>query len=108
MNDSLSLFNISSYNTQYNTQFVDELKYQIRNNPKKYNIEAAKKVEGIFIQILLKSMRNTLLNNDLFSSNQSRLYTDIYDQKISEEMSKKGIGLTDIILKQIQTQKNAF
>ncbi|AEO08136.1 rod-binding protein [Buchnera aphidicola] len=104
MNNQLSLFNVSNYNVQ----FIDELKYQIRNNPKKYNIEAAKKVEGIFIQILLKSMRNTLFKNNLFDNNQSRLYTDIYNQKISEEISKKGIGLTDMILKQIQKQKNAF
>ncbi|QIE02053.1 rod-binding protein [Buchnera aphidicola] len=104
MKDELSLLSISNYNTQ----FVNELKYQIHNNPKKYTVETAKQVESVFIQILLKSMRNTLLKNDLFDSNQSRLYTDIYDQNISEEMSKKGIGLTDIILKQIHMQKNMF
>lgn len=104
MNNQLSPFDVSNYNVR----FVNELKYQIHNNPKKYNIEAAKKVEGIFIQILLKSMSNTLFKNNLFDNNQSRLYTDIYNQKISEKISQKGIGLTDIILKQIQTQKNAF
>ncbi|QCI16014.1 rod-binding protein [Buchnera aphidicola] len=101
MNDN-SLLNI----TNYNTQFIHELKYQVHNNPKKYALQTAKSVESIFIQILLKSMRNSLSNNTLLDNNQSRLYTDIYDQKISEEISKKGIGLTNIILKQLEIKKN--
>lgn len=104
MNDKLLLLNTSNYNTE----FIHELKYQVRHNPSKYNLEAAKQVEGIFIQILLKSMRGSLLKDDLLDSDQIRLYTDVYDQKISEEMSKKGIGLTNIILKQIESQKNMF
>ncbi|QCI23878.1 flagellar biosynthesis protein FlgJ [Buchnera aphidicola (Macrosiphoniella sanborni)] len=103
-NDKLSLLNISNYNTQ----FVHELKHHVHNDSKKYKLKIAKQVESIFIQILLKSMRNSLLKDDLLNSNQMNLYTDIYDQKISEEMSKKGIGLSDIILKQIEVQKNMF
>ncbi|WAI18501.1 MAG: rod-binding protein [Buchnera aphidicola (Acyrthosiphon caraganae)] len=98
MNDNLLLLNISNYNVQ----FVNELKYQVRSNPKKYALQTAQAVEGAFIQILLKSMRSSLSKDNLLDNNQSRLYTDIYDQKLSEEVSKKGIGLTDIILKQIQ------
>lgn len=102
MKDNLLLFNISNYGTQ----FIHELKYQVHNNSKKYSIETAKEVEGLFIQMLLKSMRNSLSKDDLLGNNQSRLYTDIYDQEISRCMSKKGIGLTDIILEQIQSKKN--
>ncbi|AEO08693.1 flagellar protein FlgJ [Buchnera aphidicola str. Ak (Acyrthosiphon kondoi)] len=98
MNDNLLLLNISNYNVK----FVNELKYQVRSNPKKYALQTAQAVEGAFIQILLKSMRSSLSKDNLLDNNQSRLYTDIYDQKLSEEVSKKGIGLTDIILKQIQ------
>jgi len=104
MNDNLLLFNISNYNTQ----FVNELKYQVRGNPEKYALQTAKEVESVFIQMLLKSMRNSLLKDDLLDNNQSRLYTDVYDQQLSQEISKKGIGLTNIILKQIQSQKNAI
>lgn len=102
MNDNLTLFNTSNYNIK----FINELKYQVHNNPKKYALKTAMEVEGVFIQILLKSMRSSLSKDNLLDSNQSRLYTDIYDQKLSQEISKKGIGLTNIILKQIQPHKN--
>ncbi|ACL30702.1 rod-binding protein [Buchnera aphidicola str. APS (Acyrthosiphon pisum)] len=98
MNDNLLLSNISDYNVQ----FINELKYQVRINPKKHALQTAKEVEGVFIQVLLKSMRSSLLKDNLLDNNQSRLYTDIYDQQLSQEISKKGIGLTDIILKQIE------
>ncbi|CAL4326404.1 rod-binding protein [Buchnera aphidicola] len=101
MKDNL-LFNISNYGTQ----FIRELKYQVHNDSKKYSIQTAKEVESLFIQMLLKSMRNSLPQDDLLGNNQSRLYTDIYDQEISRCMSQKGIGLTDIILKQIQPIQN--
>ncbi|QCI17739.1 flagellar biosynthesis protein FlgJ [Buchnera aphidicola (Acyrthosiphon lactucae)] len=101
MNDNLLLFKTSNYNVQ----FINELKYQVRTNPKKYALKTAQEVESVFIQILLKSMRSSLSKDNLLDNNQSRLYTDIYDQELSREISKKGTGLTNIILKQIQLQK---
>lgn len=63
----------------------------------------AKQVEGIFIQILIKSMRKTLPKKGLFNNSQILLYTELYDQNISQILSKKGIGLAKIIEKQIQS-----
>jgi flagellar protein FlgJ len=102
MNDNLLLLNSSNHSVK----FIDELKYQVRTNPKKYALQTAREVEGIFIQMLLKSMRNTLPKNSFLDNNQSLLYREIYDQAISKEISKKGIGLTEIILKQIEYKKN--
>ncbi|CAL4323577.1 rod-binding protein [Buchnera aphidicola] len=98
MKNNLSLFE----KINYNTTLVNNTKYQNFNNSKKYEIKIAREVEGIFIQILLKSMRNSLIENNLLNNNQSRLYTEIYDEQISKEMSTKGIGLANIILQQIQ------
>ncbi|QCI21642.1 flagellar biosynthesis protein FlgJ [Buchnera aphidicola (Hyadaphis tataricae)] len=102
MNDNLLLLNSSNHNVK----FIDELKYHVRTNPKKYSLQTAREVESIFIQILLKSMRNALPKNSFLDNNQSLLYREIYDQAISKEISKKGIGLTEIILKQIEYKKN--
>ncbi|QCI18882.1 rod-binding protein [Buchnera aphidicola] len=101
MQNNLSLFNV----TNYNTKFINDLKYQVKNNPKKYALETAKEVEGIFIHMLLKSMRCSITEGNLLDNNQSRLYTEIYDEQISKELTKKGLGLTTIILQQIE-QKN--
>lgn len=101
MQNNLLLFNISNDNVR----FINELKYKVRNRPKEYALDTAKEVESVFIQILLKSMRNSLSKNSLIDSNQSYLYTDVYDQQISREMTQKGIGLRQMILKQIESKK---
>ncbi|QFQ32170.1 rod-binding protein [Buchnera aphidicola] len=102
MENHLSLFNI----TNYRAKLIDSLKHQVKTNPKKYALETAKQVEGIFIHMLLKSMRCSLTEGNLLENNQSRLYTEIYDEQISKELTKKGIGLTNIILKQIEQKKS--
>ncbi|QCI16587.1 flagellar biosynthesis protein FlgJ [Buchnera aphidicola (Aphis craccivora)] len=101
MQNYLSLFNI----TNYHAKLVNDLKYQVKVNPKKYSSETAKQVEGVFIYMLLKSMRNSLIKDSLLDNNQSRLYTEVYDEQISKELTKKGIGLADMILKQIEQKK---
>lgn len=98
MNNNL-VFNISNNNTK----FIQELKYQVRNNTKKHALETAQEVESLFIQMLIKNMRDSLSKENFLDNDQSRLYTEIYDEKISQEMSKRGVGLTDIILKQIKS-----
>ncbi|QFQ32516.1 flagellar biosynthesis protein FlgJ [Buchnera aphidicola (Aphis fabae)] len=101
MQNNLYLFNI----TNYHAKLVDDLKYQVKINPQKYSLETAKQVEGIFIHMLLKSMRYSLTEGNLLDNDQSRLYTEVYDEQISKELTKKGIGLSDIILKQIEQKK---
>ncbi|WP_422667263.1 rod-binding protein [Buchnera aphidicola] len=100
MNNTLLPF----HEFNYSTQLQNELKY--KSYLKKNNaLQIAKEVEGIFIQILIKNMRNTLSKDNLLDNNQSRLYVDIYDQQIAQEMTKKGIGLTNIILNNINKNK---
>ncbi|QCI17163.1 flagellar biosynthesis protein FlgJ [Buchnera aphidicola (Aphis helianthi)] len=101
MQNYLSLFNIMNHHAK----FVDDLQHKVKINPKKYALETARGVEGIFIHMLLKSMRCSLTEGNLLDNNQSRLYTEIYDEQISKELTKKGIGLTKIILQQIEQKK---
>lgn len=103
MKNDLFLFNI----TNHRAKFVNNLKYQVQKNTKKCELEIARQVESLFIQIFLKSMRNSLTkDNNLLDNNQSRLYTEVYDEQISQDMTKRGIGLTNIILQQIQQKKS--
>ncbi|CAL4323519.1 Peptidoglycan hydrolase FlgJ [Buchnera aphidicola (Protaphis terricola)] len=92
----------------YNVKFINELKYQVKNNSRKYALETAKAFESIFIHILLKSMRKSLNNDSLLDNNQSHLYTEVYDEQISQELSKKGFGLSNIILQQIDQNNKIY
>ncbi|HCN98244.1 MAG TPA: flagellar assembly peptidoglycan hydrolase FlgJ, partial [Leclercia sp.] len=58
--------------------------------------------EGMFVQMMLKSMREALPKDGIFSSDSTRLYTSMYDQQIAQQMtSGKGLGLADVIVKQM-------
>lgn len=56
----------------------------------------------MFVQMMLKSMREALPKDGLFSSDQTRLYTSMYDQQIAQQMTAgKGLGLADMMVKQM-------
>ncbi|MEA9392599.1 flagellar assembly peptidoglycan hydrolase FlgJ [Acerihabitans sp. TG2] len=61
----------------------------------------AKQVEGVFVTMMLKSMRAALPKGGLLSSNQTELYTSLYDQQMAQQLSAKGLGLADMMVKQL-------
>ena len=67
--------------------------------------EAARQFESLFTQMLLKSMReaNKSFGEDsLFGSDQGDMYQDMFDDQIAMQMSKgKGLGLADMLIKQL-------
>jgi flagellar protein FlgJ len=53
------------------------------------------------MQMLLKSMRDATPQFDPNASEAGRLYTGMLDQQLSQTMSGKGLGLADIMMKQL-------
>jgi len=50
----------------------------------------------------LKSMREALPQDGIFSSDSTKMYTSMYDQQIAQEIGKRGLGMADLIVKQMQ------
>ena len=64
--------------------------------------EVAAQFESIFIQIMLKSMRDTLPEGGIFDSQRLDMYQDMLDKQVSLDMSMNGgIGLAEIIEQQL-------
>ena len=61
----------------------------------------AKQFEGVFVQMMLKSMRQALPEGGLLSNEQTKLYTSMYDQQIAQDMSNKGLGMADMMVEQL-------
>ncbi len=62
----------------------------------------AKQFEALFMNMLLKSMRDATPKDGLFDSSQSDLYTGILDQQMSQKFSTTGgLGLADMMVKQL-------
>lgn len=66
---------------------------------------AAQQFEQLFVNMLLKSMRdaNAAFGEDNFmNSSQTKLFQGMYDNQIAMEMAgNKGIGLTDVLVRQL-------
>ncbi|WP_421355235.1 flagellar assembly peptidoglycan hydrolase FlgJ [Pseudocitrobacter faecalis] len=90
----------------WDAQSLNELKAKAGQDPQANLRPVARQVEGMFVQMMLKSMREALPKDGLFSSDQTRLYTSMYDQQIAQQMTAgKGLGLAEEMVKQMQTQK---
>ena len=86
----------------WDTQSLNDLKAKAGKDPAGNIRPVARQVEGMFVQMMLKSMREALPKDGIFSSDSTRLYTSMYDQQIAQQMtSGKGLGLADVIVKQM-------
>lgn len=63
---------------------------------------AAKQMEGIFVQMMMKSMRDATFKSDLLSSHSSEMYTAMHDQQVAQNIAGSGqLGFADLIVRQL-------
>lgn len=85
------------------------LKTKAQQDPDAALKDVAQQFESIFINMLLKNMRSTneAIGSDLFSSAQTKQYQDMMDSQMSQSLAKTGgIGLSDALIRQYQTQQS--
>ena len=86
----------------FDAQSLNELKISAGKDPKGNLKTVARQVEGMFVQMMLKSMREALPKDGLFSSDQTRMYTSMYDQQIAQQLTAgKGMGFAEAMVKQM-------
>lgn len=66
---------------------------------------AAKKFEAEFLNLLMKQMRAALPQEDPLASNAMKSWQSMADQRLTEALSQKGIGLAAMIEKQLSRGK---
>ncbi|EFS7788730.1 flagellar assembly peptidoglycan hydrolase FlgJ, partial [Shigella flexneri] len=90
----------------WDAQSLNELKAKASEDPAANIRPVARQVEGMFVQMMLKSMRDALPKDGLFSSEHTRLYTSMYDQQIAQQMTAgKGLGLAEMMVKQMTPEQ---
>lgn len=63
---------------------------------------AAKQFEALFMQMVLKSMRDAMPSTGMFDSDQTRLFQALQDQQMAMNMAQgRGVGLADAIVRQL-------
>lgn len=79
-----------------------KLRQQARNDDPEALREVARQFEGLFIQMMLKSMRQTTQGDALIDSDQVRFYQQMFDQQLSLELTRgEGIGLAKALYQQL-------
>ncbi|KML24107.1 flagellar rod assembly protein FlgJ [Leclercia adecarboxylata] len=92
----------------FDVHSLDPLKRAVKNNPHDGIKAAARQMEGLFVQMMLKSMRDASFKDGLFNSQQTEMFTSMYDQQISQNIADRGnMGLADMMVKQLGGQKPA-
>jgi flagellar protein FlgJ len=89
------------------TQGFDALRAQAGANPQQGLKEAAKQFDAVFTQMMLKSMRDATPSDSPFDSNDAKSFTSMLDQQLSQQMASKGIGVADMMLKQLMRNSGA-
>ncbi len=87
----------------YDVQGAQDLRRQLRDNSPESLKAAAQQFESMFLQMVLKSMRDTVPQDGLLNSDSSRFYTSLLDQQMAQNMasSGKGIGFARLIEQQL-------
>lgn len=67
--------------------------------------QVAGQFESLFLNMMLKSMRQASLGDAIFDSSQGDMYRDIADQQLAMDLSAQGgLGLQEVIMRQLGGQ----
>ncbi len=93
--------------TDFN-QFTELRTAANRNDPAALR-EVASQFEALFLQTMLKSMREASLGDPIFgNSDQQEMYQGMMDQQLALEMaSGKGVGLAEMLVRQLGGEDSA-
>lgn len=83
------------------SQSLDSLRAQAKQSPDKALRSAAQQFESVFLNMMLKSMREATPQDGMFDNEQTKLFTGMLDQQLAQSMASRGVGLADIMVKQL-------
>lgn len=84
-------------------QGVNQLKLDAKNASPESLKQAAQQFEAVFMNMLMKSMREATPQDGMFDSEQTRMYTSMLDQQLTQRMASRGIGLAEVMVRQLSS-----
>ena len=83
-------------------QALASLRSEARNSPTEALDDVASQFESLFVQMMLKSMRDATIDGGLFDSNSMDIYQQMFDQQVSLDISQRGgVGLAETLINQL-------
>lgn len=87
----------------YDVKGMDGLRQSAKAKDPAALKEAATQFEAMFINMMMKSMRDATPQDGVMDSQQSKMYTSMLDQQTSQSLAKRGTGLADVLLRQLSS-----
>jgi flagellar protein FlgJ len=79
---------------------LGKLKGQARQDAKAATQETAQQFEGLFIQMMMKSMREATVKSDLSDSSGKDTFEGMFDKEVATQMAKRNtLGIADMLVK---------
>ena len=83
---------------------LDALRTAAARDPKAAIKEAAKQFEAIFMQQLMKSMREATMSSGMLENSGTQMGTEMLDTQLANKMTGQPGGLADVIARQLERQ----
>ncbi|HSH71445.1 MAG TPA: flagellar assembly peptidoglycan hydrolase FlgJ [Methylophilaceae bacterium] len=85
----------------FDANSLNSLKLAAKENSPEAIKGVAKQFEAIFMNMMLKSMRDASPQDSPFDNEQSRTFTSMLDQQLTSNLASKGLGLADVLARQL-------
>lgn len=90
-------------NLALGAQSLDKLRLQAKQSPDQALKGAAQQFEQVFLNMMLKSMREATPQEGMFDNEQTKMFTGMLDQQLAQSMSSgQGVGLAAVMVRQLQ------
>ncbi|WP_447554864.1 flagellar assembly peptidoglycan hydrolase FlgJ [Vreelandella sp. EE22] len=80
------------------------MQHNARVDPEAGVYGAAQQFEALFVQMMMKSMRDATPTGGLMNSSTTDTYQQMLDQQWSQVIADKGMGLADVLVEQLKRQ----
>jgi peptidoglycan hydrolase FlgJ len=90
----------------FDASSLNNLKLAAKENSPEAIKGVAKQFEAIFMNMMLKSMREASPQDSPFDNEQSRTFTSMLDQQLSSNLASKGLGLANVLAQQLSKGGN--
>jgi Rod binding domain-containing protein len=104
---------MDAINTPSPSSYLDfdglgQLKGQARLDAKSAIKQTAQQFEALFLQMMMKSMRESIVKSELSESSTMETFEGMFDKEVSVQLAKKNsLGLADMLVKNLeQNQAN--
>ncbi|GGI16328.1 MAG: flagellar assembly peptidoglycan hydrolase FlgJ [Oxalicibacterium faecigallinarum] len=89
------------------TKSIESLKQSAKQNSPESLKAAAQQFEALFVNMMLKSMRDATPQEGLFDNQQTKMYQSMLDQQLGQNMASRGIGLADVLIRQLSINQGS-